>query len=59
MSVEIIPNLTVSIDFSAAEDVDVVAADLQECGGILEDLAEGVGLPVGGVVGEFYVALDV
>lgn len=45
--------MAVAVEGAAAVDVDVGAAELEEGGGVLEDLLEGVGLPVGGVVCEF------
>jgi hypothetical protein len=51
--------LAVSVQSTASVDVDVLAAELEEGGGVLEDLLKGIGLPVIGVVGELNVALDV
>ena len=57
--VQVVPGLAVAVESAPAKDVDVVPAELEEGGGILVDLLEGVGLPVVGVVGEEDVALDV
>jgi hypothetical protein len=57
--VEVVPDLPVAIDGAAAVDVDVGSAELEEGGGVLEGLVEGVGEPVAGVVGELEGALDV
>ena len=57
--VQVVPGLAVAVEGAAAVDVDVVAAELEECCRVLVDLFEGVGLPVVGVVGEEDVALDV
>jgi hypothetical protein len=51
--------LAVSVQSTTSVDVDVLAAELEEGGGVLEDLLEGVGLPVIGVVRELNVALDI
>lgn len=57
--VEVVPDLAVAIYRPAAVDIHVIATELEECGGILEGLVEGVGLPVISVVGELDVPLDV
>ena len=57
-SVEIIPDLSIAVEHAAAVDIDVLAAELEEGGGVLEDLTETVGLPVVRVVGKLDVALD-
>ena len=59
LGIEIVPDLAVAIDGSAAIDVDVLAAELEEGGCVLEDLVEGVLLPVVGVICELDCALDV
>ena len=57
--VQVVPHLAVAVNGPAAVDVDVLATELEECRDVLEDLWEGVGLPVVRVVGELNVALDV
>ena len=57
--VQVVPDLAVAVEGAAAVDVHVRPAELEEGGGVLEGLVEGVGLPVVGVVGELDVALDV
>ena len=59
LGVEIVPDLAVAINSSAAVDVDVLATELEEGGCVLEDLVEGVLLPVVGVICELDCALDV
>jgi len=59
LSEQVVPNLTVSIYCSSTIQLDVVATKLKEGSGVLEDLSEGIGLPVDGIIGEFYIALDV
>lgn len=51
--------MAVSVDCSPAKDIYIVATDLEEGGDVLEDLGEGVGLPVGCVVCEEDSSLDV
>ena len=57
--VEVVPGLAVAVEGAAAEDVDVLAAELEEGGAVLEVVFEGVGLPVGGVGRELDCALDI
>ena len=59
LGVEIVPDLAVAINGSAAVDVDVLATELEEGGRVLENLVEGVLLPVVGVICELECALDV
>ena len=59
LGVKIVPGLAVSVEGAAAVDVDVLATELEEGGGVLVDLLEGVGLPVVGVVCELDGSLDV
>jgi len=59
LGVKVIPDLTVAIEDTSAVDVDVRTAELEESGGVLEDLLECVRLPVVRVVGELDVSLDV
>ena len=59
LSVEIIPYLAVAIEHAAAVYVHIFATKLEEGGGILECLVEGVRLPVVCVVGELDISLDV
>ncbi len=42
-----------------AVNPDIVAAQLEERGHVLEYKRERVGLPVFGIIGEYYFALDV
>lgn len=56
---EVVPDLAVAVEGAAAVDVDVLAAELEEGGGVLEGVVEGVLLPVVGVVGELDGSLDV
>lgn len=57
--VEVVPDLTISVEHTAAIDVNILAADLEEGRGVLEGLEEAVFLPVVGVIGELDVALNV
>jgi hypothetical protein len=50
LGVPVVPDLAVAIECAAPVDVDVLAANLPECGGVLEGKVEGVGVPVVGVV---------
>lgn len=50
LGVLVIPYLAVAVERAAAVDVDVLAANLPECGGILEGKVEGIGVPVVGIV---------
>lgn len=59
MGVEIVPDLAVAVNGTAAVYIDVGATELEEGGDVLEDLLEGMGLPVGGIVGELNCALNV
>jgi len=59
LGVEVVPGLTVSIEGAAPVDVDVLAAELEEGGGVLVNLLERVGLPVVGIVCELDGSLDV
>lgn len=59
LGVEVVPHLTVAIEHAASIHIHVIATELEECGGILECLVKGVGLPVVCVVGELDIALDV
>lgn len=58
LGVQVVPHLAVAVERAAAVDVHVFAAQLEEGSGILEDLLEGIGLPVVGVIGELERALD-
>jgi hypothetical protein len=51
--------LPIAIDGTTAIDIDVVASELEEWGDVLEDEFERVRLPVGCIVGELNVRLDV
>ena len=59
LGVEVVPGLTVTIEHAAPVHVHILATKLEEGGGVLESLVEGVGLPVVGVIGELDIALDV
>lgn len=50
LGVPVVPDLAVAVERAAAVDVDVLAANLPECGGILEGKVEGIGVPVVGIV---------
>jgi RNA-binding protein YhbY len=51
--------LTVAIEHAASIHIHIIATELEECGGILEGLVEGVGLPIVRVIGKLDIALDV
>ncbi len=57
--IKIVPDLPIAIDGTTAIDIDVVASELEEWGDVLEDEFERVRLPVGCIVGELNVRLDV
>jgi len=59
LSIQVIPDLAIAIEETTTIDVDIVSAELEECGGILENLLESVCLPVVCVVGELDVTLDI
>jgi hypothetical protein len=59
LGVEVIPCLAVPVQSTASVDVDVLATELEEGGGVLKDLLEGVGLPVVGVISEQDVSLNI
>ena len=59
LSVEIVPYLAVAIEHAATVHVHIFTTKLEEGGGILECLVEGVRLPVVCVVGKLDIALDV
>jgi len=59
LSIQVIPDLAIAIEETTTIDVDIVSAELKECGGILENLLESVCLPVVCVVGELDVTLDI
>jgi hypothetical protein len=51
--------LTVAIEHAASIHIHIITAELEECGGVLEGLVEGVGLPIVRVIGKLDIALDV
>ena len=59
LSIQIIPDLAVTIEETTTVDIDIISSELEEGGGILEDLLESVCLPVVCVVGELDVTLDI
>lgn len=58
LRIEIVPHLAVTVQHPAAIDVDIVATELEEGGGILIDLLETVFLPVLCIIRKLDVALD-
>ena len=58
LRVEIIPHLPIPIQHPTTVHINVLAAKLEERGGVLVDLLETMLLPVVRVVGELDVALD-
>lgn len=59
LSIQVIPDLAIAIEETTAVDIHVISSELEECGGILEDLSESICLPVVCVVGELDVTLDI
>lgn len=59
LGVEVVPDLTITVNGAAAINIYVCPAKLKEGGGVLEGLVEGVLLPVVGIIGELNVTLDV
>jgi hypothetical protein len=59
LGIEVVPGLAVAVKSTTTIDVDILATKLEEGGGVLEGLVEGVLLPVVGVVGELDGSLDV
>ena len=57
--VKIIPNLTIAVESAASVDVYIFSSELEERCDVLEDKLEAVCLPVGGIVGEENISLDV
>lgn len=51
--------MAVAVESSSAVDVDIVSSKLEERSHILEDEFERIGLPVGCVVSELDVALNI
>jgi hypothetical protein len=58
LCIQIIPDLTISIEGTIAIHIDILAAELEEGRGVLVDLLESICLPVIGVIGELNMALD-
>lgn len=58
-SIQVIPDLTIAIEEATTVDIHIIATKLEKGSGILEDLFEGIRLPVVGVIGELNIALDV
>ena len=59
LGVKIVPHLAVAVEHAASIHIHIIATELEECGGVLEGLVEGVGLPIVGVIGKLDIALDV
>ena len=59
LRIKVVPGLAVTVEGTAAVDVDILASELEEGGGVLESLVESVLLPVVGVVGELDGSLDI
>ena len=59
LSIQIIPDLAVAVKETTTIDVHIISTELEECGGVLEDLLESVRLPVVCVVGELDVTLNI
>lgn len=51
--------LSITVKEASTVNVHVVSSQLEESGGVLEDLLEGICLPVVGVVGELDISLNV
>lgn len=52
LRIQVVPDLTLSIERTSAKDFNARATELEEGGGILEAQRKGIGLPVVGVVCE-------
>ena len=59
LSIQIIPDLAVTIEETTTVDIDIISSELEEGGGILEHLLKSIGLPIIRVVGELNRSLDV
>jgi len=59
LCVEIIPDLSVTVNGSSTININIVASELEESSGVLEDLLERVGLPVCRVVRELNITLNI
>lgn len=59
LSIQVIPDLAVAVEEASAIDIHIVSTELEECCGVLEDLLEGVCLPIIGIVGKLDIALNV
>lgn len=59
LSIQIIPDLTIAVEETTTIDVHIISSELEECGGVLEDLLESICLPVVCVVGELDITLDI
>ena len=59
LGIQVVPHLAIAVEGAAAVDVDVLASELEEGGRILENLLEGIGLPVMSVVCELDSSLDI
>lgn len=59
LRVQVIPYLTVAVESAAAIYIDIRPSDLEERGGVLEDLLEGMCLPIVSVVREEHIAPNV
>ena len=59
LRVQVIPYLAVSVESAAAIYVDIRPSDLEERGSVLEDLLEGMCLPIVSVVREEHMSPDI
>jgi len=59
LSIQIIPDLAIAIKETTTVDIHIIASQLEECSGILEDLLESIRLPVVGIVGELNITLNI
>lgn len=59
LCVQIVPDLTITVQSAASINVHVLTTELEEGRCILEDLLESIRLPVIGIVGELDGSLDI
>lgn len=59
LRIKVVPGLAVTVEGTTTVDVHIFATKLEESGGVLVSLVEGVLLPVVGIVGELDGSLDV
>lgn len=58
LRVQVIPDLSVTVESAPAVEVDIFSAELEEGGCVLVDLLEGVLLPVVCVISKLDLSLD-